>query len=74
MKKGQKKEFSIDVPAEPTVMTQPLMGKTSKINFEVEVQAVKNKVLPEVTDEWVKDTLGFENVADLRTRVADSIL
>ena len=55
-------------------MTQPLMGKTSKINFEVEVQAVKNKVLPEVTDEWVKDTLGFENVADLRTRVADSIL
>ena len=68
MKKGQKKEFSIDVPAEPTVMTQPLMGKTSKINFEVEVQAVKNKVLPEVTDEWVKDTLGFENVADLRTR------
>ena len=50
------------------------MGKTSKINFEVEVQAVKNKVLPEVTDEWVKDTLGFENVADLRTRVADSIL
>lgn len=74
MKKGQKKEFSIDVPAEPTVMTQPLMGKTAKINFEVEVQAVKNKVLPELTDEWAKETLGFESVADLRERVADSIL
>ena len=73
MKKGQKKEFSIDVPAEPTVMTQPLMGKTTKINFEVEVISVKNKVLPEVTDEWAKDTLGFENVADLRSRVAESI-
>lgn len=74
MKKGQKKEFSIDVPAEPTVLTQPLMGKTSKINFEVEVQVVKNKVLPEVTDEWAKEALGFEDAADLRTRVAESIL
>ncbi|RDB60877.1 trigger factor [Gordonibacter sp. 28C] len=73
MKKGQKKEFSIDVPAEPTVMTQPLMGKTTKINFEVEVVSVKNKALPEVTDEWAKDTLGFEDVADLRNRVAESI-
>lgn len=73
MKKGQTKSFAIDVPAEPTIMTQPLMGKTAKINFDVEVKAVKNKVLPEVTEEWVKDTMGFEGVEDLRTRVADSI-
>ena len=74
MKKGQKKEFSIDMPAEPTILTQPLMGKTAKINFEVEVKVVKNKVLPEVTDEWAKDTLGFEDVADLKKRIAESIV
>lgn len=73
MKKGQKKSFSIDVPSEPTIMTQPLMGKTAKVNFDVEVKVVKNKVLPEITEEWVKDTLGFEGVEDLRARVADSI-
>lgn len=73
MKKGQTKSFAIDVPSEPTIMMQPLMGKTAKITFDVEVKAVKNKVLPEVTEEWVKDTLGFESVEDLRARVADSI-
>ena len=41
--------------------------------FEVEVKVVKTKELPEVTDEWAKETLGFENVADLRSRIADSI-
>ena len=30
-------------------------------------------MLPKLTDEWVKDTLGFDDVADLRERVADSI-
>lgn len=73
MKKGQSKSFTIDVPAEPTVMTQTLMGKTTKINFEVEVKVVKNKILPEVTDEWAKDTLGFESVEDLRARISESI-
>lgn len=73
MKKGQSKTFSIDVPVEPTVMTSALSGKTSKLNFEVEVKVVKNKILPEVTDEWAKETLGFENVADLRSRISDSI-
>ena len=50
-----------------------LEGKTKTVNFEVEVLAVKKQVLPELTDEWVKDTLGFDDVADLRERVADSI-
>ena len=73
MKKGQKKSFTIDMPAEPTMVLAPLAGKTSKIAFEVEVISVKNKALPEVTDEWAKDTLGFEDVADLRRRIVESI-
>lgn len=73
MKKGETKSFVIDVPSEPTIMMQPVMGKTEKVAFDVEVKAVKNKVLPEVTEEWVKDTLGFESIEDLRARIADSI-
>ena len=59
MKKGQTKEFDIDVPAEAdaTVMTQALVGKTAKIHFEVEVKVVKKKVVPELTDEWTKEKL-----------------
>lgn len=75
MKKGQTKEFDIDVPAEAdaTVMTQALVGKTAKIHFEVEVKVVKKKVVPELTDEWTKEKLGFESVEDMRTRIAESI-
>lgn len=73
MKKGQTKEFDIDLPAETTVMTAPLAGKTAKIHFEVEVKVVKKKVIPELTDEWAKEKLGFENVEDMRVRIAESV-
>lgn len=73
MKKGQKKEFSIDVPAETYAYTSALAGKTAKIGFEAEVVAVQKKVLPELTDEWAKDTLGFEGVDDLRKRIVETI-
>lgn len=73
MKKGQTKQFTIDVPTEGAVLMTSLAGKTTKVNFDVEVKVVKNKVLPEVTDEWAKDTLGFENVADLRARISESV-
>lgn len=73
LKKGQSKEFDIDMPEETTVMTAPLAGKTTKIHFEVEVKVVKKKVVPELTDEWAKEKLGFENAEDMRTRIAESI-
>ncbi len=55
-------------------MTRPSGQDRPRSTSRSRCRRSKNKVLPEVTDEWVKDTLGFENVADLRTRVADSIL
>ena len=73
LKKGQSATFTLDMPADPPIMLSALSGKTDKIAFEVEVKAVKKKILPEVTDEWAKDTLGFESAEDLRSRIAESI-
>lgn len=73
LKKGQKKSFDIDITSDSSIMTSSLAGKTEKIHFDIEVLVVKKKNLPEVTDEWAKDTLGFEDVADLRKRIAESI-
>ena len=73
MKKGETKQFKIDNPGSGATLTASLAGKTATISFDVEVLVVKKKVMPEITDEWVKDTLGFENVAELRERVAESI-
>ncbi|MCI8452790.1 MAG: trigger factor [Eggerthellaceae bacterium] len=72
IKKGQVREFTLDVPAdEAAVLLAPHAGE--KIAFEVTCNVVKKKELPEVTDEWAKDTMGFEDAADLRERVAESI-
>lgn len=73
MKKGQSKTFEIAVPEDSTDMLAALAGTTEKVTFEITVIVLKNKTLPELTDEWTKDTLGFESVEELRTRIAESI-
>ena len=73
LKKGQKAEFTLDMPDEPPIMLSALQGKTDKIDFEVEVKAVRKRVLPEVTDEWAKDVLGFVSVEDLHKRLEESL-
>ena len=54
-------------------MTTGLMGKTSQINFDIEVIAVKKEKVPALTDEWVKEKIGLDTVEDLRGEVADEI-
>ena len=73
LKKGETKQFTIDMPLEPTAMTATLAGKTSKINFDVEVLAVQKKKLPELTDEWVQNKIGVDTVEDLRQELAEEI-
>ncbi len=72
MKKGQTKEFTLEVPADETaVLLADQAGKP--VNFEVTCTVVKKKAAPEVTDEWAKETMGFESVADMRERIAESL-
>ena len=73
LKKGQSAAFTLDMPADPPIMLSALSGKTDKIAFEVEVKAVKKKILPEVTDEWAKEKMGFESVEDMRERIKESL-
>ena len=73
MKKGESKQFTIDTPAEATAATASVMGKTSKINFDVEILQVKKKKLPELTDDWVMNKIGVETVEELRNELRDEI-
>ncbi|MCL1890926.1 MAG: trigger factor [Coriobacteriia bacterium] len=43
------------------------------ITVTVVVKSIRAKQLPELTDAWVKDTIEYEDVAELKNRVADSI-
>ena len=71
MKKGEKKTFTVDM-SQPCMMGNSLTD-AGETTFDVEIKQVKEKKLPELTDEWAKETAGFESVEDLRTRVADSV-
>lgn len=73
MKKGETKSITLNVAENPCMMTSILKDKTENVTFEVEVKVVKKKIAPEVTDEWVKETLGFADVAELRVRMGESI-
>ncbi|MEY2450333.1 MAG: trigger factor, partial [Acidimicrobiaceae bacterium] len=50
----------------------PVEGRED-IDFEVEIKGVKERVLPEVTDEWANDVSEFETVDELRTDISDRI-
>ena len=73
LKKGDTKQFTIDLPSKPTAMTSSLMGKTSTINFDIEVLSVRKKKLPELTDEWVQSKIGVDTVDDLREELREEI-
>lgn len=73
MKKGETKSITLNVAENPCMMTSILKDKTEEVTFEVEIKAVKKKIAPEVTDAWVKETLGFADVAELRVRMGESI-
>lgn len=73
MKKGETKTVTLNVAENPCMMTSILKDKTEEVTFEVEIKVVKKKIAPEVTDEWVKETLGFADVAELRVRMGESI-
>ncbi|MEC4176003.1 trigger factor [Adlercreutzia sp. R21] len=72
MKKGQTKEFTLEVPADETaVLLADQAGKP--VAFEVTCNVVKKKAAPEITDEWAKETMGFESVDDMREQIKQSL-
>ena len=52
---------------------QPQDPDEAPVQFRVIVKDIKEKVLPEVTDEWANDVSEFETVDDLKTDIADRI-
>jgi trigger factor len=69
-KPEDKRTFTVDYPAD--FSTPTLAGK--KVEYEIDVTAVRRKVLPEVDDEWVK-SLGenFDTVETLKTKIREDL-
>jgi trigger factor len=52
---------------------QPQDPDEAAVQFRVIVKDIKEKVLPDVTDEWANDVSEFETVEDLRADIAERI-
>lgn len=72
MKKGETRTFTIDVPEDDSAVYLAAQAG-QPVTFTVTMNAVRKRVAPEPTDEWARDTMGFEDMADLRKNVAESI-
>ncbi len=51
--------------------THPDPDEERQLHFELAVKDVKEKVLPDLTDEWASEASEFESVAELRASLAD---
>ncbi len=68
-KSGDIKDVKIQMPA--GVPNKEIAGKEA--NFKVLVKEVKVKKLPELTDEFVKENTGMENVAALKKEIKEDL-
>ena len=73
MKKGETKQFTIDVPNDATAKTSVLLGKSATVTFDVEVLVVKKETVPELTDAWVQEKIGVNTIDELRKELAEEI-
>jgi trigger factor len=70
VKPDDKKTFTVEYPAD--FSTAQLAGK--KVEYEMDVTAVRHRELPEMDDEWAKSlSEEFDSVATLKTKVREDL-
>jgi trigger factor len=69
LKSGDKKTFALQMPEGE--MREDLAGK--KIDFEVLLKEIKEKVLPTLDDEFARDLGDYKDLADLKQKIGDSL-
>lgn len=69
MQKGDNREINVNFPADYD--NKDLAGKDAK--FSVTLKEVKQKVLPELNDEFAKDLGDHKNVDELKARIREDL-
>ncbi|MFH1997010.1 MAG: trigger factor [Candidatus Omnitrophota bacterium] len=68
MKKGDSREFSVTMPKD--FLVENLSGKT--VSYKVSVKEIKEKILPEVNDEFAK-IVGSDTVDEMKKRIREEL-
>jgi trigger factor len=70
MNVDEEKEFDFDVEDNANLKTAT---SEDKLHAKVKVVSISERTLPELTDEWIKETAQYEDLAELRDRLAKVI-
>jgi len=70
LKPQESRSFAISYP--PDHRQKKIAGKT--IEYEIKVISIKEKKVPELSDDWAKDLGEAENFADLRAKVRQELV
>ncbi|HYK36304.1 trigger factor [Alloacidobacterium sp.] len=68
-KPGQELKFEVSYPED--FGERRLAGKT--VSYDVEVKAIKNKVQPDLTDEFAKELGEYEGIEDFKQKLKDHL-
>ncbi len=69
MKKGETREIQVTFPADYT--NKEIAGKEAR--FSVTLKEIKKKILPELNDEFAKDTGGHKTLEELKARIKEDL-
>ena len=67
---GEKKEFEVDYPS--TFHNKKLAGK--KVRYQITIKEIKEKVLPEVNDNFAKTVGGYNTIAELKSKIREGLV
>lgn len=75
MKTGDHKVIDVDLSESMngSLLTRALDGNPEKLTFDVTVDSVKTKVLPELNEEFATEKAGFKSLEDMRNRTRDDM-
>jgi len=68
-KPGQELKAEVIYPAD--YAEKKLAGKT--VSYEIEVKAIKKRILPEIDDDFARELGNYESAADLKARVREHL-
>lgn len=72
LKKGNEKQFDVDFTDDDSMVSQILGDDKGLLHFDVKVDVIKKKVIPEIDDELAKN-FGFDDLAAMRTALEEQI-
>jgi trigger factor len=69
LKSGDQSQFTIKYKKDHT--NKKLAGR--EINYDLKIESIKEKMLPEIDDDFAKDLGDYKNLKDLKTKLKDQI-